>query len=108
MEITGTTTAWLTHEYTTLRNIKEAAVTDANRAVSMPTYTSNDMTEHGWVKVGTATITVTLDDPDKINAAQVEALRKEQHHLRAVTEMKLTQLEGRIQSLLCLEHMEVE
>ena len=52
---------------------------------------------------------VEFDIPDgfNVNVELVKTLRKQQKAIQADAQMKFTQLEERIQSLLCIEHKEV-
>jgi len=52
------------------------------------------------------TIDVEFDIPDdfNVNDELVKTLRKQQKTIQADAQMKLTQIEERIQSLLCIEH----
>ena len=52
------------------------------------------------------TVYVEFDIPDgfNVNDELVKTLRKQQKTIQADAQMKLTQIEERIQSLLCIEH----
>ena len=52
------------------------------------------------------TVDVEFDIPDgfNVNDELVKTLRKQQKTIQADAQMKLTQIEERIQSLLCIEH----
>ena len=52
------------------------------------------------------TVNVEFDIPDdfNVNDELVKTLRKQQKTIQADAQMKLTQIEERIQSLLCIEH----
>ena len=52
------------------------------------------------------TVNVEFDIPDdfNVNYELVKTLRKQQKTIQADAQMKLTQIEERIQSLLCIEH----
>ena len=65
-------------------------------------FSDHDMTEQGWVKVGTADITVTLTDHDEYVAAQVSTLRAAKARIQAEAEAQATRIEGMIQNLLAL------
>ena len=68
------------------------------------TYTAidNDMTAYGWVKIGTAHITLDALDDQEIAAGEIAILKDAKRKLQAETEAKLTVIEERIQSLLAL------
>lgn len=65
--VSGTTSAWLA-SYAISRGATPEHIDDLS-------FSEHDMTEQGWVKVGTADITVTLTDHDEYVAAQVSTLR---------------------------------
>ena len=58
----------------------------------------------GYSKVGTAVIEVTVDDEKDILANKVEALRAEQKKVIADAQLKLTQIERKIQELLAITY----
>lgn len=66
-------------------------------------YSQHDMTSAGWVKVGTAKITVELLSVEQCMHGTIEALRREQGELQA----KATQIEGEIQKLLAITYAPV-
>ena len=65
-----------------------------------------DMSEYGYFLVEKKQITVEADIPDDFNidAIEIDALKKEKTRIQAEAQNKLTKIEERIQSLLCLEH----
>ena len=90
------TTAWLT----SFRAERNADLTDGDNL----NFSSFDMADQGWIKVGEAGISVTLRDPNEITASQVAVLREAKRRLQAETEMKVNAIEGQIQSLLAIEN----
>ncbi len=101
--ITATVPAWLASNQS-LATIKGG---DPDRAVSDLTFWASHNKDgsgpESWVKVGTAEITVTFDDVEQITSKQIAVLRSAQQKVKADCELALTQLEGQIQNLLCIE-----
>lgn len=99
-QITSTVSAWLSQNDVTMRDLREMK---PDHAISTISFISADMTSCGWIKVGTAEITITFDDENDINAIQVAALREVKKALMAKAEAEINRIEWRIQNLLCLE-----
>ena len=93
-QITAKTGAWLS-AYRAAQN------SDPHDSENM-TFTTCDMASEGWVKVGDAEITVTLRDKNEVTAGQVAVLREAKRRIQAEAEAQITQIDGRIQSLLAL------
>ena len=92
--VSGTTSAWLA-TYAISRGATPENIDDLS-------FSDHDMTEQGWVKVGTADITVTLTSHDEYVAAQVSTLRAAKARIQAEAEAQATRIEGMIQNLLAL------
>ena len=90
-KITGMTTAWLSY------------ATDATEFSNLA-FSSCDMSDHGWVKVGDASVTVTLLDYKDVVTGQIDMLNEAKKRVQAEAEKKLTEIEGQIQSLLAIEY----
>ena len=99
-QIAVTTTAWLSRNDKTMRDLREAT---QERVTDGLSFHSTDMTSCGWTKVGTAEIIVTFIDENEINAAQVSSLREMKRAVMAKAEAEINLIEGHIQNLLCLE-----
>jgi hypothetical protein len=56
-----------------------------------------------WVKVGSAEVTITFDDPAEVTENQIASLRAAKKKVQADCEIALMQLDGQIQSLLAIE-----
>lgn len=65
-------------------------------------FTNLDMSDCGHTVVGEAQVTVTLPDHDTIIGNKVDALRAEKTRTLADAQLKATQIEGQIQSLLAI------
>ena len=66
-------------------------------------FSTLDMTDHGWVKVGDAEITVSLYGREEITRSQVSMLTEAKRRIQAETQAKINQIDGQIQSLLAIE-----
>lgn len=58
----------------------------------------------GYTLVGTATITIALMDRDTLVSNKIDAMRNEAAGIRAEATKKCTEIEGKIQQLLCIEN----
>ena len=97
---TGTTKAWVTGS--SIWDMEQAK--DSQR-VSDFSYHDGDMTEYGWVEVGTAEITVTLNVAHKdIVNSQVATLRKQVESIRAESQSKVNRIEDQIKNLLAITY----
>lgn len=63
-----------------------------------------DMTVHGWVRIGTAVVTVETPDESEIKLAAVQQCNEAIKKVRADTEVKVAHLEQMIQNLLAIEY----
>lgn len=65
-----------------------------------------DMSEYGYTLIETQDLTVEFDIADdfSLDAEEIKAMRAEQKRIQAEAQRLVTQLEERIQSLLCIEH----
>lgn len=58
----------------------------------------------GWIKAGTAEITVTLIEEAEIVAGQVEMLKEAKKRIQANTQHQLNEIDEQISKLTCLEY----
>ena len=67
---------------------------------------SCDMSQFGYIFIGEVEVSVNYDLPDNFNytQAEIDVLRKEQKRIQAEAQNKITRIEEKIQSLLCIEH----
>ena len=98
---TGTIGAWLSDpSWKGIDYVIEQVRNGKNDAASNDiAYSNQDMTSSGWVKVGTATVTVTLDGIDEITAGQVLALQSQLEKFRANAHLHEQQILARISKL---------
>ena len=67
-------------------------------------YVNNaDMSDMGWIRIGTATIHLDLINPKDTIAAQVESLEAQCKKVMADSEATLTMLRSKINDLLAIE-----
>ena len=92
--ITGTAGAWLSSAF-----IDRDQEEFGNLHI-----TDSDMTECGWVRVGTASVTVDLpSDADKLTN-QLALLNEAERRVKADAQSKLNEIEGQRQRLLAIEY----
>ena len=58
----------------------------------------------GWVKVGTATVTVTFDDDNTITGNLIDSLKEKKAKTLADAQVEANAIEQKIQSLLAIEY----
>jgi len=63
-----------------------------------------DSDSSAWVKIMDHTLSAVLPDNIDLVTPQVDQIRAQMQELRAKTEEALTQMQGRINSLLAIEH----
>lgn len=71
---------------------------------SIPVFHNTDMTDMGWIRIGTATIHLDLIDPKDTIAAQVESLEAQCKKVMADSEATMTMLRSKINDLLAIEN----
>ena len=66
----------------------------------------SDMSQYGYIFIGEVEVSVDFDLPDNFSftQAEIDVLRKEQKRIQAEAQNKVTRIEEKIQSLLCIEH----
>lgn len=106
IEITGNVRVWISDTWRTVKDIEKQAQDNPDQAVGSMTYTgpNQDLSEYGWIEVGTAIITATLLENDEVNAKQVENLKAQIQEIQADAQKKVRVLEDRIQSLLAITY----
>ena len=97
--ITATVNASVFGGYTTpeelIRQDPEQAVSRINLSADVP---------DGWVKVGTATVTVTFDDDNTITGNLIDSLRAKKSKTLADAQVEANAIEQKIQSLMAIEY----
>ncbi len=87
------------------KNIDELKRLDGNEIAERVNFLYDR--DHGgsdWVRIGSATVTFTLDDDKTVVANQVAGLRGNLKRMRAEHQRQQALLEDRIQQLLALEN----
>ena len=95
--VTGKLTAWLS-QYHSPEDLKGAD----DEVVNALAYRTSDMSEFGYSKVGTATITVELADESEVIENKVASLRAVQIKSRADAHAADVEFERKIQQLLAI------
>ena len=97
--ITATVNASVFGGYTTpeelIRQDPEQAVSRVNLSADVP---------DGWVKVGTATVTVTFDDDNTITGNLIDSLNEKKAKTLADAQVEANAIEQKIQSLMAIEY----
>lgn len=73
----------------------EQAVSRVNLSADVP---------DGWVKVGTATVTVTFDDDNTITGNLIDLLKAKKSKTLADAQVEANAIEQKIQSLMAIEY----
>ena len=92
--ITGTIGAWLSSH-----NLNADPNDFENLFFAVP-----DMTNIGWVKVGTASVTVELLSDTDLMTEQLSMLNEAERRVKADAQAKLNEIEGQRQRLLAIEY----
>lgn len=98
-----TTQAWVT-EFDQDTFVNGKLNNNHNEILTSIRFTNLDMTVAGWTTVGTAEIEVTLHDDDKVKENLIESLQEQKKTIMAQTQVKLNQIEEKIQSLLAITY----
>lgn len=96
---------WITNEFLDPKDLR--SMDDATIVDRLTTYHS-DMSQHGWIQVGEAEITITLKSDDEMVNSQIATLRVKKAEVQAEALKKLEEYEHRIQQLLALPAPEPE
>jgi hypothetical protein len=100
--IKGQATVWLTG--TSSWDVEKLNTTD-KPGDFFYTKTDNDMSDMGWMKVGTAEIDVLLTtDRASIVNNQVATLKRQAQKIRAEAEVKASEIENEIKNLLAITY----
>lgn len=65
-----------------------------------------DMTEYGYILIGTVEVSADFDLPDDFNftQAEIDSLKTQKSKIQAEAQMKITQIDEQIQRLQCIEY----
>lgn len=105
MKITGTLNAYLDTSMTFktvqfLDNLKKGDMSEAIDATALSTYEFS--LDGDYVKIGTAVVTVDIEDDADITRKAIETLRARQTDILAKAEAMSTEIDAKIQSLLAI------
>jgi len=100
--IEGQIDAWITEHSASFIGPKEIAEGSDEMLVRCLSYSTYDMSASGWTKVGTARIEITLKGNDQIIAGKVDALQALKTKTLADAQLKVTEIEAQIQTLLAI------
>ena len=95
----GTLNAYITQDYNA-----DGAMSDDSSVVLRSIHLSphENMANHGWTRVGTARVEVTLVGKDVMVENKIESLKAEKQKILADAQLKVTQIEEKIQNLLAI------
>lgn len=106
MELKGTNKAYITNDWTSPEELKELMEQEQGaKAVSRLAFSEGDVNISGWTCVGQAEISVSLFPPKALLASKISSLRNELEVVRANHQVKVQDLEGKINSLLALPNL---
>ena len=101
MKLSGKLAAWLTASWD-IKDVLEEPIAEVALSKMVFVPVGRDYTNLGWIRIGSADISATLESYDKTVQAKIEALRTEQITVRVQAEKRVNDLEGQIQNLLAL------
>lgn len=94
------TVLWITNpEYQSPASLHEMSEEQLGRAVFV---SKTDMSDSGWVKVGTATMEMKLFSRDEMVGGAIEAIKQQIQNTKAEAEAKVTMLTGKLNDLLMI------
>lgn len=103
MKIEFTQTAYVTGDYELRCLVNALAKGDTASVGRVIAPADTDMTDHGWIKVGTAHITVELLDPKEMQGEQLAALQAQLQKERADSQVRQNAILDQISKLQALE-----
>lgn len=104
-QFTGSSKVWLSTSWKTFDELN-AMISQGkdDEALNYLSLSNCDMSNSGWVEVGTATATVTLHDTDAVVGKQVAALKQELQNVRAAAQMQENAILERISKLQAITY----
>ena len=101
MKVISTAIAWITPHC----NLSPEQILNptGDQLVREVAFINLDMTDHGYTKIGTATIEFDLIDRNEMIDNKVAALQAELQTVKADAQVKVQKLEDQLQSLLAIE-----
>ena len=104
-QFTGSSKVWISSTWKTFEELNAIISQGENdEAWDYLSMSNCDMSNSGWVEVGTATVTVTLHDTDAVVGKQVAALKQELQNVRAAAQMQENAILDRISKLQAITY----
>lgn len=97
----GTVNVWLPYTYTKPSDLHKL---DDERLVASVCFQNADMSSIGWALVGTAEVSIRLDDCKTCTANQVAILQSQLKEMRAEHQQAQNRLTKQIQELLAIDN----
>ena len=97
----GTVNVWLPYTYTKPSDLHKL---DDERLVASVCFQNADMSSIGWTLVGTAEVSIRLDDCKTVTANQVAILQSQLKEMRAEHQQAQNRLTKQIQELLAIDN----
>ena len=100
----GTVNVWLPSPGYMYPKASDLHKLDDERLVASVQFQNIDMSRDGWTRVGTAGVSITLDDCKTCTANQVAILQSQLKEMRAEHQQAQNRLTKRINELLAIEN----
>ena len=97
----GTVNVWLPYTYTKPSDLQKL---DDKELVDLLFFQNADMSSCGWTRVGTAEVSITMDDCNTVTANQVAILQSQLKEMRAEHQQAQNRLTKQIQELLAIDN----
>ena len=97
----GTVNVWLPYTYTKPSDLHKF---DDERLVASVCFQNADMSSIGWTRVGTAEVSIRLEDCKTCTANQVAILQSQLKEMRAEHQQAQNRLTKQIQELLAIDN----
>lgn len=98
----GTLNVWLSS--VTYTKPSELQKLDDKELVDLLYFQNADMSSYGWTRVGTAEVSITMDDCNTVTANQVAILQSQLKEMRAEHQQAQNRLTKQIQELLAIDN----
>ena len=98
----GTLNVWLSSG--TYTKPSEFQKLDDKELVDLLYFQNADMSSYGWTRVGTAEVSISLDDCKTVTANQVAILQSQLKEMRAEHQQAQNRLTKQIQELLAIDN----
>jgi hypothetical protein len=102
--VTATVNAYVTNTFTTIDELYNGEPYKVISALKLYDAGEGRNAPDSWVLAGTAEVTLTLNEPDSLNAHKVDSLKAELQKTQADAEVKCNKIREQINSLLAIEY----